>query len=70
MRWLKRRRRKGADMDAHCAEARRALYRQEESLREVRRDDREILATVERLKRLGAENDFAAKIQRALGGAG
>lgn len=46
----------------------RALAREEEKLRKVTAETSEIMEAVENLKLLGAQNDFAVKIYRAMGG--
>lgn len=72
LRWLKR---KGSEplppaATAGQAEASKALDKAEQGLAEAKRGEREILATAETLTRLGRQNDFAARIKNALGGAG
>jgi hypothetical protein len=42
--------------------------REGEKLREVHKESRAIIETAERLKSLGDQNDFAARIRHALGG--
>lgn len=69
--WLKR---KGSEAPPPAAsagqtEAAKALGKAEQGLAEVKREGREILATAEKLRRLGQQNDFAARIKDALGGA-
>lgn len=46
----------------------RALAREEEKLRKVTAESSEIMEAADKLKRLGAQNDFATKIYRAMGG--
>lgn len=70
MPWLKRMRgRKAPAATAGQDEAAEALDKAEESLERAQDAGREIMASVRNLKRLGDDNDFAARITRALGGA-
>lgn len=69
MNWLKRmmRKRPAAATSGQRA-ASRALAQEEEKLRKVTAETPEILESVENLKLLGAQNDFAVKIFKAMGG--
>lgn len=66
--WLKRKETEPPAESAGQTEADRALGRAEERLERVQGETREILATAEKLRRLGQTNDFAARIREALGG--
>jgi hypothetical protein len=69
MPWLRRRRSERLPAaTAGQAEASKALGKAEESLEDAQDAGREIMAAVRRLKRLGDDNDFAARISRAMGG--
>lgn len=70
MAWLKRRRGKTPAATAGQKEASKALDKAEASLERAHDETREIMATAEKLKRLGDSNDFARRIGRAMGGAG
>lgn len=69
MRWLKSRNRRSATVTPDQHEASKALGKAEERLEQAESRDREIMATAEKLRRLGDHNDFAARIMQALGGA-
>lgn len=67
--WLKRKKDKPLPAaTAGQAEAAKALDKAEAGLEKAQRDGREILAQAEKLRRMGQENDFAARIREALGG--
>lgn len=66
MRWRKNKRPPAAT--AGQTEATKALDKAEAGLEEVKKDEREIMATAAKLRRLGQDNDFAARIREALGG--
>jgi hypothetical protein len=69
MPWRKRTRGKGVPAaTAGQREASKALDKAEESLERAQGAEREIMTSVRKLKRLGEDNDFAARIARALGG--
>lgn len=72
MAWLKRRRGKKPPPAATAGqtEASKALDKAEASLERAHDETREIMATAEKLKRLGDSNDFARRIGRAMGGTG
>lgn len=72
LQWLKRKGSKAPPPAASAgqAEASKALDKAEKGLAEVRGEEREILASAETLRRLGQQNDFAARIKNALGGVG
>lgn len=69
MNWLKRMmcKRSAPPTNGQRA-AGRALAREEEKLLEVTAESSEIMEAVDKLKRLGEQNDFAVKIYRAMGG--
>lgn len=69
MRWLKRKSDPPPAATAGQTEATKALDKAEAGLEQVHREEHEILAAVEKLKRLGQQNDFAARIRDAMGGA-
>ena len=68
VRWLKRKKGEPHQESAGQAAADRALGRAEERLERTRDETREILATAEKLRRLGQTNDFAARLREAMGG--
>lgn len=69
MRWPRRKESRPCPEDvAGQTEAECALGRAEERLERVRGETREILATAEKLRRLGQTGDVAARIREALGG--
>lgn len=72
MSWLKRKRGKDGSPAATAGqnEASKALGKAEESLERAQDATREIMATAERLRRLGDSNDFARRIGKAMGGTG
>lgn len=69
MNWLKRKSERKATVTPDQHEASKALGKAEERLEQAENRGREILATAEKLRRLGDHNDFAARIREALGGA-
>ena len=69
MRLLKRKTRKRHDPpSAEQREASRAVAREDRKFREVTAETSGIMREVEELKRLGRQNDFAAKLRQAMGG--
>lgn len=68
LRWLKRRSDTSPASTAGQDEADKALEKADASLRRAEGETSEILQTAEHLKRLGRQNDFAARISKALGG--
>lgn len=70
MRWLKRKSKEPPAASAGQTEAAKALGKAEASLERAHEGEREIMATAAKLRRLGQENDFAARIREALGGSG
>ena len=69
MHWLKRKVSKRPRLPTKGQrEADRALGRAEEALRTARSETSEILESTEELKRLGRQDDFAARIREAMGG--
>jgi hypothetical protein len=70
VKWLKWRTHRRPDPpSAEQREASRAVAREDRKFREITAETSGILEEVERLKRLGSQNDFAAKIRQAMGGA-
>lgn len=70
LRWLKRKGNKDMPPAATAGqvEASKALGKAEAGLERVNKEGREILASAEKLRRLGDTNDFAARIREAMGG--
>lgn len=68
MRWLKRKNKPLPAATAGQAEAAKALGKAEAGLERAHKDEREIMAAAAKLRRLGQDNDFAARIREALGG--
>jgi hypothetical protein len=67
MRWLKRKSEPPA-ATAGQATADKALDKATQELRTVNAETSEILETVGKLRRLGEQNDFAARLREAMGG--
>lgn len=69
MSWLKRKTKRTPVATAGQHEASKALGKAEERLEQAEKRDHEIMVAAEKLRRLGDQNDFAARIREALGGA-
>lgn len=67
LRWKKGKKRDPVRTDGQ-READQALGKATERLERAEDDTHEILAVAGKLRRLGERNDFAARIQKALGG--